>query len=370
MAQVSHIENPRNADRGSTKPGRRWTGVCLVGALSALGCPAPRAASRSTLPQAEQALEDCKTRPCSDARLGELENGVGFMYMNRRDAVRAEPHFRSAVAYHKRAFGSDDARTVTSIDNLATALTQQGKVAESLPLHQEACAFFENHPGPHRSDLGICLVNLGHAFAVGGDRPMAIASYKRALQIFSARRGSERELDVLVSLMGALTPSADRLQVSLPGMRWFLRVGGLPALHVDMDQIVAPGNERYVFATNDQFGVGVSVRLRKATVGSARACREADHGPAPAADTGVQSLHGFKVSEHGAYSELEYQTGGTETADPRLAGLNQLNVFRYLIHDGVCIMVHVSRDVHTPADRSLLEQILSTVAILGFDELS
>lgn len=352
----------QTTSHGQTSANRLFAGLCFFAAVFSAACPPPPHHHYQTMNYAalQQEVEDCKVRRCSDAELGSLESALGNHYLNTKDAVSAEKHFRIAVDHAKKALGATDPRTAICIDNLATALTAMGRPDESIPLHQEACAIFEKQIGPKSRDLGICLTDLGSAVAKAGNSQSAFEIYKRAFAIFQPRPLDSPEVAVLVSSMTALEARSDRLQVSLPEKRWFLFVSGFPALTIEMNYTIKPGDERYIFGASNVSGQSgiVSVRLRKMPVTTARACREAFTGQiAPARQAQEvkpptqESITDIKVLDKDDFSQLEYQTG------------DQKHIFRFLLHDGVCMDIHLSS-----MDDPLFEQVLNTVRIITLDK--
>lgn len=349
----------------SSQKGIRWkmeakricVGICLIVALVTFSCAHNQAINETAL---KRAIDDCKVQQCPDDKLGSLENSLGSYYLQAKDFANAEKHFRNAVTYCQKALGIDDPKTAINNDNLAIALAQLGKVEEAIPLHEMACLVFEKQIGSSSRDLGICLTNLGCTFKQKEDAQMAFEMYKKAYQIFSNRLDSKEQMDKLISHMSNLEARSDRLQVSLPGKRWFLIVNEFPALKIELNQTIIPGDERYVLGFNDQVGLGLSVRLEKMPIRTSKECREYFY-------TGLknssQEQQGYRISDSGDFSELEYDINEFKGST-----LNQRHFFRFLVFDGVCINIHLSKTDYTPKDKLLFDKILSTVTILNLDK--
>lgn len=368
-----------------------FTRICLLAAPLAAACPSPphppeqpanRAALRRAIEQCQkqgrddaarenckvqalydaalqESIETCKAEHCPDKKLGYLETKLGLRYMNSMDAVNAEKHFRIAVACNRRARGTEDADTAISIDNLALALTEQGRVDESIPLHREACTILEKLSGPDSRDLAICLTGLGKALAKNGNSQSAFEVSKRAFRILSPRLNDSREMEVLLSVLNDLEARSDRLQVSLPGKRWFLSASEFPDLKILMNNTTKPRDERFVLGTHAPSGVTISVRLKQMPVGSARACRESTMASKDAA----RQEQGIRISDKEDFSEMEYQTESESVMNGIKTRENHHNVVRFLFHDDTCIVVHVSKWNYTTEDKPIFDRIFNTVTI-------
>ena len=73
--------------------------------------------------------------------------------------AEAEKQLEAALK-ETEAFGLDDVRLATSLNNLAALYHAQGKYAEAEPLYQRALAIREKAFGPEHPDVATSLNNL------------------------------------------------------------------------------------------------------------------------------------------------------------------------------------------------------------------
>jgi tetratricopeptide (TPR) repeat protein len=85
------------------------------------------------------------------------------------------------VAARERLYGAEDARTLTSLDNLALAYVEAGRTAEAIPLHEQALAERQRVLGPDHPDTLTSLDNLALAYLEAGRTAEAIPLLEQAL---------------------------------------------------------------------------------------------------------------------------------------------------------------------------------------------
>ena len=93
-----------------------------------------------------------------------------------RAAIEADQqgHYAKAITQMQaalraaEAFGSDDPRLATSLNNLAALYRLQGRYAEAEPLYKRSLAIVEKALGPEHPHLAIGLDNLGQLYYAQG----------------------------------------------------------------------------------------------------------------------------------------------------------------------------------------------------------
>src|SRR5712692_4998022 len=117
-----------------------------------------------------------------EARWKELNAQVVLLYQQGKyaeAAATAEEALRMAEA----TFGPEDARTATSLNNLAALHWAQGRYAEAEPLYRRALAIDEKALGPDHPAVAQNLNNLAELHRAQGKYAEAEPLYRRALAI-------------------------------------------------------------------------------------------------------------------------------------------------------------------------------------------
>ncbi len=102
----------------------------------------------------------------------------------------AERSFQAAVK-DAEAFGPQDPRLATSLNNLAELYRLQGKYAEAEPLNKRALAIRKRSLGPAHPDVANSLNNLAGLYHQQGKYDEAEPLYKRSLAIVEKALGPE-----------------------------------------------------------------------------------------------------------------------------------------------------------------------------------
>jgi tetratricopeptide (TPR) repeat protein len=95
--------------------------------------------------------------------------------------------------------GADHPFTLTSRNNLASALQASGRLGEALPLFERAVADTERSLGPADPRLAVCLYQVGDTQAGFGDLVSAVATLNRAVEVDTAAYGPDH-LEVATDL--------------------------------------------------------------------------------------------------------------------------------------------------------------------------
>jgi len=102
----------------------------------------------------------------------------------------AERAFQATVK-EAEAFGPQDPRLATSLNNLAELYRLQGKYAEAEPLNKRALAIRKRTLGPAHPDVANSLNNLAALYHQQGKYNEAEPLYKRSLAIVEKALGPE-----------------------------------------------------------------------------------------------------------------------------------------------------------------------------------
>jgi tetratricopeptide (TPR) repeat protein len=117
-----------------------------------------------------------------ESRWNKLTAQVSDLYQQGKYA-EALPIAIEALKAAEAAFGPDDTRVATSLNNLATLNMDQGKYAEAEPLFERALGIDEKALGPDHPNVAICLENLAALYDHQGRYAEAEPLYQGALRI-------------------------------------------------------------------------------------------------------------------------------------------------------------------------------------------
>ena len=89
----------------------------------------------------------------------ENRNAAGKVAYEQGDYAEAERHFAAALKIAE-AFGANDPRLGTTLNNLAELYQDQGRYGEAEPLYKRALAIREKALGPEHPDVATSLDDL------------------------------------------------------------------------------------------------------------------------------------------------------------------------------------------------------------------
>jgi tetratricopeptide (TPR) repeat protein len=92
--------------------------------------------------------------------------------MSQGKATDAENFFRLALAEAEK-MPPNDPKVLTTLNNLANCLRQQGRFSDAEPLYKKAIALREKASGLHSKDLAILLENYAKMLRLAGRTPEA-----------------------------------------------------------------------------------------------------------------------------------------------------------------------------------------------------
>jgi tetratricopeptide (TPR) repeat protein len=114
---------------------------------------------RELLEQASRKIDEggMADKPAVEA---EVRTTIGETYVGLGLHAAAEHHFRRALELRREALGDGAPEVAISMNNLAAALSEQGRFAEAEPLMREALAVHRAVQGPENRDVADTLNNL------------------------------------------------------------------------------------------------------------------------------------------------------------------------------------------------------------------
>jgi tetratricopeptide (TPR) repeat protein len=129
----------------------------------------------------------------------ELLDRVGIYFHGRGDYVGARPLYERVLAIREKVLDPEHRDVATSLNNLASLLSDQGDYAGARPLYERALAISEKALGPEHPDVANSLNNFAVLLKDQGDYVGARPLYERALAIREKVLGPEHR-DVANSL--------------------------------------------------------------------------------------------------------------------------------------------------------------------------
>ncbi len=101
--------------------------------------------------------------------------------------AQAEEFYREAMRIKERIFGVDQPGTTISINNVATALCDQGRYAEATQLYGRVLAIRRAHEAPDSLGIATVLASLGETQRRAGDFVPTIAAMRESLALYEKR---------------------------------------------------------------------------------------------------------------------------------------------------------------------------------------
>ncbi len=109
--------------------------------------------------QLEAALKEAEAFGPDDVRLATSLNNLALLYKAQGRYAEAAPLYTRSLAIAEKALGPEHPAVATSLNNLAALYYAQGKYAEAEPLHQRALAIREKALGPEHPAVATSLEN-------------------------------------------------------------------------------------------------------------------------------------------------------------------------------------------------------------------
>lgn len=195
-----------------------------------------------------------------------------------------------------------------------------------------AFTLLDNGPGPQREQLLAVVRGARHVAAGDGEA--------------DEEEGEEEDEE---DPDAATVP----LRVEVRGRPWSVLVD-LPGFRMFKPRAADEGVETLVVGHDPETGFVASVILRRADgARDAASCREADLSRIRAAHPDLAEV---RLSESGGAARARYVKPSVGRAP-----VSQLHGHAWLLRDGVCVNVHVSKAVPEPGDDEEVEEILASV---------
>ena len=148
---------------------------------------------RFRISELEQRLVEAGEQPSADLLPHVLdwiyELARLYQHANRYDD--AETWLKRAVGFAESAYGPDDPRTTTALNNLAQLLQDTNRLVEAEPLMRRSLAIDERSFGADHPDVAICLINLAALLQDSNRLTEAEPLMRRALAIDERSLGAD-----------------------------------------------------------------------------------------------------------------------------------------------------------------------------------
>ena len=94
-----------------------------------------------------------------DPRYATSLNNLALLYKAQGRYGDAEPFYKRALAIREKALGPEHPHVATSLNNLALLYQAQGRYGDAEPFYKRALAIFEKALGPEHPNVATSLVN-------------------------------------------------------------------------------------------------------------------------------------------------------------------------------------------------------------------
>jgi tetratricopeptide (TPR) repeat protein len=137
-----------------------------------------------------------------------LLNNIGSALEDQGDYAGALENYRRALAITEKALGPEHPAVAARLSNIGSALNSQGDSAGALEQYRRALAITEKALGPGHPDVATWLLNIGGVLDSQGDSAGALENYRRALAITEKALGPEHPLVAIrLNIIGGVLSS-------------------------------------------------------------------------------------------------------------------------------------------------------------------
>jgi serine/threonine-protein kinase len=164
-------------------------------------------------------------------------NNLGYLYARRGAQQKAEALFTTLRERQAEKFGPVSRQVADSTQNLAGALTKQGRYDESIPLHWQAHELFNEVVGPEHYVAAFPLLSIAFAELQRGHAAKAEAAASLAKGIFEAAMPDSFLVGVATCLTGLAIQQQGGLrqgQAMVAASRELMRKGSVPAPYPEL----------------------------------------------------------------------------------------------------------------------------------------
>lgn len=142
--------------------------------------------------QIKAALEAAKAFGPDNPRLATTLNNLAVLYDEQGRYAEAEPLYKRALAIVEKALGPEHPNIATNLNNLVSLYLFQGKYAEAEPLVKRSLAITEKALGPEHPDVATGLENYAALLRKIGRTAEADSLDARAKAIRAKPAGQSR----------------------------------------------------------------------------------------------------------------------------------------------------------------------------------
>ncbi len=140
--------------------------------------------------QTKAALSAAEAFGPQDPRLATSLNNLAVLYYAQGKYTEAEPLIERALAIREKALGPEHTDVGQSLNNLALLYHAGGRYSEAEPLYKRALAIWENVLGPEHPEVATSLNNLAALYQAQGKYGEAEPLYRRSLAIWEKALGA------------------------------------------------------------------------------------------------------------------------------------------------------------------------------------
>jgi tetratricopeptide (TPR) repeat protein len=126
-----------------------------------------------------------------DPKVATLLNDLGLAYRRENDHKSAEPLFRRALAIQQKALGPAHPTAAATMNNLGSLLQSAGRPLEAERYERLALQALERRLGPESKEVATTCANLADLLWSKGDRAGAEPLYRRTLAIDESIYGQQ-----------------------------------------------------------------------------------------------------------------------------------------------------------------------------------
>jgi serine/threonine protein kinase/tetratricopeptide (TPR) repeat protein len=203
--QAAKVEAQRNLELANTNLAFARKGNEILGSVFTGLDPK---ANYATLGELSQALKDNlkkAVRELDGAAIGdpltvaEMQNVLGLSFMGLGEPGQAAVLFQKAQHAYTLGLGDNHHDSLVSVNNLANAYRQAGKLQLALPLFEKAFKLLRATLGPDHPDTLTCMTGLASAYEDSGKLNLALSLFEEGLALTRAKLGPDHN-DTLRSM--------------------------------------------------------------------------------------------------------------------------------------------------------------------------
>lgn len=189
--------------------------------------------------------------PLAVARLQAI---LGDTLWRLGNAPKAVELLEKARVTQMQDLGPDHAKTVATLNSLASAYLADGKLAQAVPLFEKVLGHAEANLGPEHRDTILTMNNVAEAYRMAGKFDRALPLYEETLRRKRATFGPDDPVTLIaMSGLAECYRATGRLDLALPLIRETLELSTARLGPDHVDTIAALGNLANVHAMTRKF---------------------------------------------------------------------------------------------------------------------